>query len=272
MSDFLPKTAAITKLKTLTDKEKLFTITLDNGDSLDHKPGQFVMVSLSGVGEAPISISSSPLRGNNSFDLCVRFVGNLTNKMHKLSVNDRIGIRGPYGNGFPLDRIYGKDIIFIAGGLGIAPLRSLIQHVLKKREEYGRVTILYGAKRPQDILFSEEVYTWVEDDSIEMHITVDVADSSWNRHVGVLPHLFKFTSIDPLNSVAVIVGPPVMYRFVIMEALTNGIFESNIFMSLERRMRCGLGKCGHCQINGVYVCQDGPVFSYKNAKKLKEAL
>lgn len=272
MSNFLPKIATVTKVRSLTDKERVFTLELENGDALNHRPCQFVIVSLLGIGEAPISISSASNGSGNSFELCVRSVGNLTRGIHKLSENDKIGIRGPYGNGFPLERITGKDILFVAGGLGLAPLRSLIQHVLNNRKDYGRVIILYGARTPEDILFKDEISKWEEDDSIEMYISVDVADSSWHKNVGVITNLFKHIRIDPFNTVAAIVGPPVMYRFVVMEVLARGVFESNIFMSLERRMRCGLGKCGHCQINGIYVCQEGPVFSYKEVKKLKEAI
>ncbi len=276
ISHFLPKIATVKKVRQLTDLEKVLTLSLDNGAPLNHKPCQFVIVSQAGVGEAPISVSSwsSPSNGdtNNHFELCVRAVGNLTKKMHQLSENDKIGIRGPYGNGFPLERIKGKDILFAAGGLGLAPLRSLIHYVFENRDDYGRVIILYGAKRPEDILFNEEIEKWEADKSIEVHVTVDVSANSWHKHVGVITNLFKYVKVDPLNTVAAIVGPPIMYRFVIMEILARGIFESNIFLSLERRMRCGLGKCGHCQINGVYVCQEGPVFSYKEAKKLKEAI
>lgn len=272
MTHFLPKIVTVKNIKQLTEKERVFTLSLENGDRLNHRPCQFVMVSLPGIGEAPISISSSPLNQGNSIDLCIRSVGNLTKRMHELSKNEKIGIRGPYGNGFPLEKIKGKDVVFVAGGLGIAPLRSLIQYVINKRKDYGRVIILYGAKTPQNILFKEEITTWEEDDSVEVQITVDVADSSWHKHVGVITNLFKLIKIDPFNTVAAIVGPPIMYRFVIMEFLAKGLYESNIFLSLERRMRCGIGKCGHCQMNGIYVCQEGPVFSYKDAKKLKEAI
>ena len=272
MTHFLPKIVTVKNIKQLTANERVFTLSLGNGDGLNHRPCQFVMVSMPGIGEAPISISSSPLNQGNSIDLCVRSAGNLTKKMHQLSENDQVGIRGPYGNGFPLEKITGKDVVIVAGGLGIAPLRSLIQYVLHKREEYGRLIILYGAKSPQDILFKEEISEWEKNDSVELHITVDLADSTWHNHVGVITNLFKLIKVDPFKTVAAIIGPPVMYRFVIMEFLAKGVFESNIFLSLERRMRCGLGKCGHCQMNGVFVCQEGPVFSYKDAKKLKEAI
>lgn len=272
MYNFLPMPATIADVRKLTDKERLFTIRLDNGKGIKHRPCQFVLISLPGIGEAPISISSPPTYPGKTFELCIRSVGNLTGAMHRLSVNDKIGVRGPYGNGFPIEKMDGKDILIVAGGLGLAPLRSLIKYVLEKRERYRRVILLIGAKRPGDILFKDEVLNWEEDPAIETHITVDVAEPSWHRHVGVITGLFKHVDIEPLRTIAAIVGPPVMYRYVIKELLTKGIYEGNIFIDLERRMRCGIGKCGHCQINGIYLCQNGPVLSYLDARKLQEAM
>lgn len=271
-SNMIPMAATIAGIEELTDKEKLFTIRLDTDARFAYRPCQFVMVSLPGIGEAPISISSSPTDTEGSIDLCIRSAGNLTGALHRLSVNDRVGIRGPYGNGFPLDKIVGRDILIVAGGLGLAPLRSLINYVRGTREEYERIIILVGSKRPEDILFKEELLTWEKDTSIEVHTTVDIAEPTWQRHVGVITGLFRYVDIDPLNTAAAVVGPPVMYRFVIGELMKKGIFEGNIYLSLERRMRCGIGKCGHCQINGIYLCQDGPVLSYREAGKLQEAL
>ncbi|MCC7201599.1 MAG: FAD/NAD(P)-binding protein [Nitrospirae bacterium] len=271
-SNLLPRPATITDIRELTDKEKLFTIRLNDGGNLQYRPCQFVIFSMLGIGEAPISITSSPVGSGESFELCIRSVGNLTGAVHKLSLNDRIGIRGPFGNGFPMEKIDGKDILIVAGGLGLAPLRSLINYIIHHRWKYGRVTILIGAKRPKDILFKDEVMKWEDDPSIETYIAVDLAETGWTRHVGVITGLFKYVDVDPLNTIAAVVGPPVMYRFVVAELLAKGIFEGNIFMSFERRMRCGIGKCGHCQINGIYLCQNGPVMSYRDARKLQEAL
>lgn len=271
-SNLMPMPATIVGIRQMTDKEKLFTIRLDNGSNFKHKPCQFVLISRFGIGEAPISISSPPLESSDSFELCIRSIGNLTGAMHKSSLNDRVGIRGPYGNGFPLDKIECKDILIVAGGLGLAPIRSLIKHIMNERNRFGRVIILIGAKRPEDILFKEEVDGWEKDPSVETYISVDVADPSWNRNVGVITGLFKYIDIDPYNTIAAVVGPPVMYRFVIKELLAKKMFEGNIFLDMERRMRCGIGKCGHCQINGIYLCQNGPVLSYLEARKLQEAL
>ena len=269
---FLPEMARIVQIEQLTALEKLFTIELPAGRSLDHRPGQFVEVSFLGVGEAPISISSSPSRSNGTFELCVRKAGDVTGALHRLMPGDRIGIRGPYGHGFPIEHFRGKDMLFAPGGLGLAPARSLINQVLDERAQFGRVIILYGARTPSELLFKDELKRWGERNDVELYLTVDRGDETWDGHIGVITTLFKDISINPRNTVAVTVGPPVMYRFVLMELLGKGIPEGNIWLSLERRMKCGVGKCGHCQINNIYTCQSGPVFSYRDIKGLEEAL
>jgi sulfite reductase subunit B len=269
---FLPVAARIAKIEQHTSLEKVFTIELPDHLSLGHRPGQFVEVSVLGVGEAPISISSSPSRSNGSFELCVRRVGDVTNAIHRLHEGDFLGIRGPFGHGFPYEKFRGKDMLFAPGGLGLAPLRSLINQVLDERAMFGRVIILYGARNPAEILFKEELAEWAARADAELHITVDRGDETWQGNTGVITTLFKKISINPRNTVAVTCGPPVMYRFVLMEFFGKGISEGNIYLSLERRMKCGVGKCGHCQINNVYACQSGPVFSYSEIKGLEEAL
>ena len=269
---FMPVAARIIKVEPLTALEKVFTIQLPQGLSLDHRPGQFVEVSMLGTGEAPISISSSPSRSNGTFELCVRKVGDVTQAIHRLQPGDKLGVRGPFGHGFPYEKFRGKDVLFAPGGLGLAPLRSLINQVLDERALYGRVVILYGARNPSELLFKDELEAWSKREDIELMLTVDQGDENWKGHVGVITTLFRDVSVYPRNTVAITCGPPVMYRFVLMELLGKGISEGNIFLSLERRMKCGIGKCGHCQINNVYACQSGPVFSYTDIKGLEEAL
>jgi NAD(P)H-flavin reductase len=293
-SIYLPVMAKLVKTEQMTKLEKLFTLQLPGARSLGNKPGQFVEVSLMGIGEAPISISSSPSRSNGTFELCVRQVGDLTNAMHGLKAGDRLGVRGPFGNSFPIEKMKGKDILFAAGGLGLAPLRSLINQVLDQRGSFGRVIILYGTKHPSEILFENELDEWAKRDDVEFHATVDRADDDWLKprlkqqdsmefrrmeeqldwrgNVGVITTLFPQITINPRNTVAATCGPPIMYRFVLMELLGKGIPETQIYLSLERRMKCGVGKCGHCQINDLYCCQDGPVFRYADIKGLEEAL
>ena len=269
---FLPVQARIIKIEPQTALEKLFTIELPDGLTLGHRPGQFVEVSVLGVGEAPISISSSPSRSNGKFELCVRKVGDVTNAIHNLQVGDYLGIRGPFGRGFPYEKFRGKDVLFAPGGLGLAPLRSLINQVMDERAMFGRVIILYGARNPSELLFKDELAAWAERSDIELHVTVDHGDESWKGNVGVITTLFRRVSLNPRNTISAICGPPVMYRFVLMELAGKGISEGNIYLSLERRMKCGVGKCGHCQINNVYACQSGPVFPYSEIKGLEEAL
>ena len=269
---FTPTVAKIINMDQLTALEKVFTMQLPKGVSLDHRPGQFVEVSLLGTGEAPISISSSPSRSNGNFELCVRKVGDVTQAIHKLRTGDKLGVRGPFGHGFPYEKFRGKDILFAPGGLGLAPLRSLINQVLDERALYDRVIILYGARNPSELLFKDELEKWSKREDIELMVTVDRGDDTWKGHTGVITTLFRDVSVNPRNTIAITCGPPVMYKFVLMELQGKGILEGNIYLSLERKMKCGIGKCGHCQINNVYACQSGPVFSYRDIKGLEEAL
>jgi sulfhydrogenase subunit gamma (sulfur reductase) len=271
-SIYLPVPARISSVRPLTPLEKLFSLELPPGVSLGHQPGQFVGVSAFGVGEAPISISSSPSRSNGTFELCVRNVGEVTSALHRLGPGDTIGVRGPFGHGFPVHRFRGKDLLFAPGGLGLAPLRSLIQQVLDERRHFGRLILLYGAKHPSELLFTDEIEGWRREQDMEIHVTVDRPDEGWTGPVGVITTLFPKVQLTPRNTIAVTVGPPVMYRFVLIELLAKGIPEGNIWLSLERRMKCGVGKCGHCQMEHIFTCQEGPAFRYDRIKPLGEAL
>ena len=270
-SIYLPSLAEIVRTEQLTKMEKLFEIKLQNDQELGHQPGQFVEVSLFGIGEAPISVSSSPTK-KGSFELAVRAVGNVTKTLHTLNRGATLGIRGPFGKGFPIEEMKGKDILFVAGGIGLMPLRSLINYVLDNRSHFGRVFVLFGAKTPAEQLFLDELAKWRQSKDMEYWETVDRSDGQWKGNVGVITTLFPKITVDPQKTIAVIVGPPIMYRFAILEAQVKGIPDDQIIVSLERRMKCGVGKCGHCQINHIYVCQEGPVFNYAKIKDLKEAI
>lgn len=271
-SIYIPTLAWISKVYPLTAMEKVFTIELPRGQSLGHKPGQFVEVSVFGIGEAPISISSSPSRSNGKFELCVRKVGDVTGALHALKEGATIGVRGPFGSGFPLEQFKGKDILFAPGGLGLAPARSVINQVLDHRHKYGRVILLYGAKTPSELLFKDELQEWGRRNDVEFHVTVDKDDKDWVGNVGVITTLFPKITVNARNTIAITIGPPVMYRFVLMELLGKGIPEDQIWVSLERRMKCGVGKCGHCQIDHLYCCQHGPAFNYAQIKGVMEAI
>lgn len=268
---YTPRAAELVRVEELTPREKVFEFKFKDGKKLGQRPGQFVEVSVMGIGEAPISVSSSPGR-DGTFQLAIRSVGNVTGALHKLKVGDVVGVRGPFGNGFPLEAIKGKDILFVAGGIGLFPLRSLIQYVLDKRADYGKVMVLFGARSPAERLFLDELAAWSQRPDIEFLETVDKGDANWKGNVGVITTLIPKVQIDPRKTMAVVVGPPIMYRFVIGELKKRDIPDDYIIMSLERRMKCGVGKCGHCQINGVYVCQEGPVFTLAQLRSLREAI
>lgn len=269
---FLPVTAQLLKKEELAPEEALFLMQLDDGTSLEHMPGQFVEVSVFGIGEAPISISSSPTRGPG-FELGVRAVGNVTRALHRMAPADRVGIRGPFGNGFPIKELSGRDLLFIAGGIGLYPLRSMIHYAIDKRDDFGRLMLLYGCREPAEQLFPNELAEWRKRKDIEVFESVDKCplDVAWEGSVGVITTLFPRVSVNPDRATVLMVGPPAMYRYVAAECMKKGIAEQNILMSLERRIKCGIGLCGHCQMENVYVCLEGPVFSCAQLDRIHEA-
>ena len=268
---YLPRAAELVKVTELTPKEKIFDFRFIDGKALQQRPGQFVEVSIAGIGEAPISVSSSPTRGE-TFQLGVRNAGNVTGTLHTLKQGQILGIRGPFGNGFPLEALEHKDLLLIAGGIGLFPLRSLVQYILDRRDLFGRVVLLFGARSPAERLLPDELALWSRSPDLEFHETVDKGDDSWKGNVGVITTLIPKVNIDARKAFAVTVGPPIMYRFVIGELRKKDFADERIILSLERRMKCGVGKCGHCQINGVYVCQEGPVFTLAQLRRLREAV
>jgi len=268
---YIPTLAEIVSTRQLTELEKFFEIRLLEPGPFPFEPGQFILLSVLGVGEAPVTLASSPLK-KDGVEVCVRRVGSLTNALHRLQEGATIGLRGPFGKGFPVEALKGKDLLFVAGGIGIIPLRSLIHYVLERRKDFGQLSILYGAKTPKEFLFADELKAWGQRGDVRLLLTVDKPDETWEGNAGVITRLIPPLELRPKETYAVIVGPPVMYKFVLMELYQKALPESQILMSLERRMRCGVGKCGHCQINNVYVCQEGPVFSYQFLKRLPEAI
>lgn len=270
-SSYEVKAATILRTQQLTELEKYFEIRLPNGEDLGHHPGQFVMISVPGVGEAPISVSSSPNK-KGAFELVVRRAGMLTEFLHKMKEGDSVGIRGPFGRGFPEDLLKGKDLLMIGGGCGTIPLHSLITFVMDNREKFGKVNILMGCKSPEMMLFKEEFDEWLKKPNVFMDMTVDRGGPGWKGKVGLITKLIPDVEIDPKKTYAVVVGPPIMYKFVIQELLKRDIPDTQIILSLERHMKCGVGKCGHCQIGDRYCCQDGPVFSYAEIRHNIEAL
>ena len=269
---YLPEPADVLKASPMTALEMFFEFRLASGRELGHMPGQFVEVSIPGIGEAPISISSSPTQ-KGSFQMVVRKVGNVSGAMHALSAGRQVGIRGPFGTHFPVDgEMKGKDILFICGGIGLVPVRSAINYVLDHRDDYGHVTILFGTKTPADRLFTDEMQRWASAKDVTFMETVDRGDDAWKGNVGVITTLIPKVRLDPARTVAVVCGPPIMYKFVILELDKVGLKADRMYVSLERHMKCGVGKCGHCQVNGLYACQDGAVFKYSDIAKVREAI
>ena len=271
---YRPWPARITSITDLTPTEKLFEFRLIDDrirDAFVHEPGQFVEVSIFGVGEAPISITSSPTK-RGFIELCVRRAGAFTTVLHNMQCGDVVGIRGPFGRGFPIDLMRGNDILLVAGGLGIAPLRSLINNIHDERSEFGKVTIVYGSKSPSEVMFRDQFEMWKHRKDFDLHLTVDNPDDTWDGEVGVVTKPFEHLEINAGNTYGAVCGPPVMYRFVVDEMRKKGIGYDRIFMSFERHMKCGMGKCGHCQIGHQYVCIDGPVFNYWEAKNIQGSM
>ncbi len=236
------------------------------------RPGQFAQVSLFGVGEFPASLPPSPTETETFFT--IRQVGSCTAALHELRPGTKFAIRGPYGNGFPMEQYYGHNLVFVAGGIGLIPLRSCIVYALAHRDKYQRIQVFYGAKTPKELMYTADLAQWQKSAGIECHLTVDrTADNdNWTGNVGVVGSLFKRPGVEvPVKgATAFVCGPPIMFRFVIKDLLAMGFQERDIVSTLERYMKCGVGKCGHCCIGVAYVCVDGPVFTYEQIKKLGE--
>ncbi len=249
-----------------------FTLNLeglkDNG-GFKFAPGQFNMLYVFGVGEVPISISGDPTNG----DILVhttRVVGTVTTAMGKLKQDDIIGVRGPYGTHWPVEDARGKDVVIVAGGIGLAPLRPALYYLLEHRDKYNKVVLLYGTRTKEDILYRRELEQWRARFDLEVHVTVDRGTGNWRGNVGVVTALIPKAPFDPENAIALVCGPEIMMRFTVLELLKRGLPEEKIYLSMERNMKCGIGLCGHCQFGPHFTCKDGPVFPYNRIKDLLE--
>jgi len=241
-----------------------FTLELEpaNGaDEFSFGPGQFNMLYVFGVGEVPISISGDPTKPETLMHT-VRAVGAVTQAICRLKRGDVLGVRGPFGSHWPVEEAAGNDVVIVAGGIGLAPLRPVIYYLLSNREKYGRIVLVYGARTLQDLLYKVELEKWRGQFDLEVEVTVDTAAVSYRGNVGVVTTLIPRVQFDPLQTVAMVCGPEVMMRFTIRELEARGIGPENIFISMERNMKCAVGSCGHCQFGPTFVCRDGPVFRY----------
>jgi sulfhydrogenase subunit gamma (sulfur reductase) len=270
--------AEITSVHQLTEMENLYRIRIIDPEErrrFSFKAGQFLMLELPGIGEAPVSISSSP-SSHGDVELCIRKVGNLTAFLAKAGRGMRVGIRGPFGTSFPMEEMHGQNILLIAGGLGLAPLRAPIAYVQENRSLFNKVDIIYGTKDPSQLLFTFQYDMWRKDD-IGMSIIVEKPDSAWKGPVGLITNVLEQMAVDRddsfyQNTFAIVCGPPVMFKFVCNMLTGIGIPMQKMFVSLERRMHCGMGKCCRCNVGSTYTCLSGPVFDYWTVMNLKEAI
>jgi len=265
---YLPHIAVIEKIIDETPGVKTFHFNFKDEKlrkEFGFQSGQFAEYSIFGVGEAPFCISSSPTRRDH-LEFAVQQVGKVTNALHRLGPGAEIGCRGPYGNGFPLDFLQGKNLVFVGGGIGLAPLRSLIWNAIDNRDKYENIDIIYGARSPHDLCFKYDLDAWDKDKTINIVTTIDKEDKSWAGRVGFVPKVVEEVAPSASNAVAIVCGPPIMIRFTFPVLAKLGFTPEQMITTLEKRMKCGIGKCGRCNIGNLYVCQDGPVFTYAQIK------
>ena len=266
---FIPQIGKIVAMDDMTAKDRYLKVELEK--PLGHRPGQFVMASIFGLGEAPISISNGPT-GDNVLEMVIRKIGRLTQAIHELKVGDRLGIRGPYGSGFTMNDFYGKDVLFVAGGLGLVPLRSLITPVVAESGRFGKIRLISGCRNPSEELYRDQLKAWTEA-GVSVTRLVDATENMpWEFGTGLVTEPIPKMELDAEKTIAALCGPPVMYKFVIKALSARDVKDDQIFVDLERRMKCGVGKCGHCQMNEIYCCQDGPVFRFSDLSGIPEAL
>jgi len=256
-------------LDVITESPTIKTVRLKPAEELTFETGQFIELTVPGVGEAPFTPSSRPAV-RDLMEVTIMKVGKVTEVVHKLEKGAVVGLRGPYGDGYPLDDFKGREILVFGGGVGLAPLRSLMYALFDRIGDFKRIYFRYGAKTPEDIIYKEEVKTWSQRKDLNFRITVDKGDDKWKGHVGLVTTILDDMKVDFDSAVAVVCGPPVMMKFGTFKLLELGFKDENIFLSMEKNMSCGLGKCGHCRIGPYYACKDGPVFTYDKIKDLHD--
>jgi len=271
---FLPYIATVKEVIEETPNIKTLRVVIDDPserEAFRFEPGQVAQLSVFGVGEATFVINSPPTR-TEYLQFSVMKVGEVTTKIHELRPGDKVGVRGPLGNWFPYEGMKGKDILFIGGGIGMAPLRTLLLFMLDNRSDYGHITLLYGARSPRDLCYKEELKEWEKREDLELVLTVDREFPGWEGRVGLVPNVLKELAPSPEGKVAITCGPPIMIRFTLQALAELGFADDQIVTTLERRMKCGIGLCGRCNIGGRYVCKDGPVFTLAQLKELPPEL
>ncbi len=241
------------------------TFTLRPKEKISFKTGEFMEVAVPGLGEAPFTPSSDPAE-EKRLDFTIMNVGRVTAALHSMKPGRILGIRGPYGKGYPLKDFKNKEVLVVGGGVGLAPLRSLLYSLFNDIDNYKKIDIRYGAKAPEDIVYKEEIKAWDKKKNTFLTMTVDNGTSSWKGHVGLVTTILEKLDINLKNAVAVVCGPPIMMKFVTFKLLEKGVLPQNLYLSMEKNMSCGIGKCGHCRLGSYYACKDGPVFSYDKIK------
>ena len=267
----IPYLGEVTDIRIDTPDVKTFRVlTPDGVKPFEHMPGQCAMLSIPGVGEAMFSITSSPTN-KDYMEFSIKKCGCLTEWLHAMDIGQQITIRGPYGKPFPVEtELKGKDLLFIAGGIGLAPLRSVINYVRDNRENYGSVQIVYGARSKDDLVDYNEILTeWMADDGVEVNLTIDREQEGWDGHVGFIPNFVKELNPD-LKKTVLMCGPPVMIKFTLQGLMELGFEKTQVYTTMELKMKCGVGKCGRCNIGDKYVCKDGPVFRFDELDELPD--
>lgn len=271
---YLPEMATIVEVIDETPTIKTFRVVLDDEEKMQcfsFRPGQVGQLSVFGVGESTFVINSSPTR-LDYLQFSVMRVGEVTSRLHQLKAGDKVGVRAPLGNGFPVEAMRGKDIVFIGGGIGMAPLRTLFLYMLDNRADFGDITLLYGARTPVDMTYKAELPQWLGRPDVRTVLTVDNEYPGWEHRVGLIPNVLLDLAPSPHNAVAVTCGPPIMIKFTLQALKKLGFEDDQIITTLEKRMKCGIGLCGRCNIGTKYVCVDGPVFTYAQLKELPSEL
>ena len=267
--NLIPKVGVVTDIRKDTPDVKTFRVVGTDGKKLfQHMPGQCAMVSVPGVGECMFSITSSPTN-EEYMEFSIKKCGCVTEVLHAMEVGQQVTIRGPYGNGFPVDtELAGKDLLFIAGGIGLAPLHSVINYCRHYRDRYGKIDIVYGSRSKDDLVdYNEIISEWMNEDGIKVHLTIDREQEGWDGHVGFVPNYVKELNFS-LSKTVIICGPPIMIKFTLAGLKEQGFKETQVYTTMELRMKCGVGKCGRCNIGSKYVCKDGPVFRFDQLDEL----
>jgi sulfite reductase subunit B len=248
-------------LETIEETPTIMTLKLKPDEQISFETGQFIELTVPGAGEAPFTPSSEP-SVEDALEVSVMRVGKVTEKIHSLKAGDVVGLRGPFGTGYPVDEFVGKELLVVGGGCGFAPLRSLMYELFRRSREFKKLLFRGGCRTSKDFLYRKQIESWAKRDDLDMELTVDEGDGQWQGNVGVVTTILDDLKMDPSNGIAVVCGPPIMMKFATMKLLDLGFKTSNLYISMEKNMSCGFGKCGHCRLGTYYTCKDGPVFRY----------